>query len=107
MQRRGVIEESQPLDIPVVLVRRNGDLRFCVDYTELNEVTKKDCFQLPRIRDIQETLVGAKRLSTLDLKNGYWQVDLHPDKAKTAFSMGQGLWQCSHAFWPLQRSSDV
>jgi hypothetical protein len=39
-------------------------------------------------------LAGAKWFSTMDLKSGYWQVDLHPDdKEKTAFLMGQGLWQ--------------
>jgi hypothetical protein len=38
-------------------------------------------------------LAGAKLFSTLDLKSGYWQMDLHPDVKKTLFSMGQGLWQ--------------
>jgi hypothetical protein len=53
MQRRGVIEESDsPWSSPVVLVRKkNGELRFCVDYRKLRDVTKKDCFPLPRIDD--------------------------------------------------------
>jgi hypothetical protein len=96
MKERGVIEESDsPWSSPVVLVRKkNGDLRFCVDYGKLNAVTKKDCFPLPRIDDTLDTLAGAKWFSTLDLKSGYWQVALHPDdKEKTAFSTGQGLWQ--------------
>jgi hypothetical protein len=41
-----------------------------------------------------DTLVGSKWFSTLDLKSGYWQVDLHPDDTeKTTFSTGQRLWQ--------------
>jgi hypothetical protein len=95
MQRHGVIEESDcPWSYPVVLVRKkNGEIRFCVDYRKLNDVTKKDCFSLPRINDTLDTLAGAKWFSTLDLKSGYWQVDVHPDdKEKTAFSTGQVLW---------------
>jgi hypothetical protein len=62
MQRHGVIEESDsPWSSPVVLVRKkNGELRFCVDYRKLNDVTKKDCFPLPRIEDTLDTLSGAK-----------------------------------------------
>jgi hypothetical protein len=95
MQRRGVIEESESTwSSPVVLVRKkNGELRLCVDYRKLNEVTRKD-FPLPRIDDTLDTLAGAKWYSNLDVKSGYWQVDVHPDdKEKTAFSSGQGLWQ--------------
>jgi hypothetical protein len=95
MQRHGVIEESEsPWSSPVVLVRKkNGELRFCVDYRKLNDVTKKGCFPLHRIDDTLDTLAGAKWFSTLGLKSGYWQVDVHPDdKEKTAFSTGQGLW---------------
>jgi hypothetical protein len=96
MTSKGVIEESDsPWSTPVVLDRKkDGSLRFCVDYRRLNDVTKKDCFPLPRIDDTLDTLAGAKWFSTLDLESGYWQVALHPeDKEKTAFSTGQRLWQ--------------
>jgi hypothetical protein len=96
MKRKGVIEESQgPWSSPVVLVRKkNGDYRFCVDYRKLNNVIKKNCFPLPRFDDTLDTLAGTKWFSTLDLKSGYWQGALHPDdKEKTAFSTAQGLWQ--------------
>jgi hypothetical protein len=73
MQCRRVIEESDnPWSSPVVLVRKkNGELRFCVDYRKLNDVTKKDWFPLPRIDNTLDTLSGAKWFSTLDLKSGY------------------------------------
>jgi hypothetical protein len=65
-----------------------------MDYRKLNDVTRKDCFAVPRIDNTLDTLAEATWVSTLDLKSSYWQVDLHPDnKEKTAFSMGQGLWQ--------------
>jgi hypothetical protein len=92
MQRRGIIEESDsPWSSPVVLVRKkNGELRFCMDYRKLN-VNKKGCFALPCIEETLDTLAGAKWFSTPDLKSGYWQVDVHPDdREKTAFSTGQG-----------------
>jgi hypothetical protein len=92
MQCRGIIEESErPWSSPVVLVRKkNGELRFCGDYFKLNNVTNKDCFPPTRIDDTLDTPAGAKWFSTIDLKSGHWQVDVHPDdKEKTAFSTGQ------------------
>jgi hypothetical protein len=91
MKKRGVIEESDsPWSSPVVLVgKKNGDLWYSVEYGRLNDVTQKG---LPRIDDTLDKLAGAKRFSTLDLKNGYSQVALHPNaKEKTAFSTGHGL----------------
>ncbi|GFW79593.1 retrovirus-related Pol polyprotein from transposon 412 [Trichonephila clavipes] len=54
----------------------------------------KDSYPLPRIDDTLDTLSGHKWFSTLDLRSGYWQVEIHPeDREKTAFTSGQGLWQ--------------
>jgi hypothetical protein len=68
MQHRGVIEESgRTWSSPVILERKkNEEFRFCVDYRKLKDVTKKDCFQLPRTDDILDTLAGARWFSTLD-----------------------------------------
>lgn len=96
MRRSGVIEPSiSPWCSPVVLVKKkDGTLRFCIDYRRLNDVTKKDSYPLPRIDDTLDTLNGMKWFSTLDLKSGYWQVEIKDkDKEKTAFSTGKGLWQ--------------
>lgn len=97
VEQLGVTDESDSTwSSPVVLVRKkNGHLRFCVDYRYLNDVTKKkNCFQLPRIDDSLDTLSGDKYFSTLDLSSGFWKAVLHPDdKEKTAFSTGRELWQ--------------
>ncbi|GFY31200.1 retrovirus-related Pol polyprotein from transposon 17.6 [Trichonephila clavipes] len=98
MKNNDVIEpSSSPCASPIVLVRKkDGSTRFCVDYRRLNDVTKKDSYPLPSIDDTLDTLAGNTWFSTLDLKSGYWQVELHPDdkeKTATAFTTGQGLWQ--------------
>ena len=96
MQSRGVIQpSSSPWASPVVLVRKkDGSLRFCIDYRHLNLVTKPDVFPLPRLDDLLDQLGQSKFFSTLDLASGYWQVKVHPDaREKTAFITHQGLYE--------------
>ena len=84
---------SSPWASPVVMVRkRDGTHRFCVDFRELNSVTKADTFPLPKIDDLLDQLGAARYFSTLDLASGYWQIRMHPDSVeKTAFVTPQGL----------------
>lgn len=96
MQQKGVIRESiSSWSSPIVLVKKkDGKLRFCVDYRELNKITVKDAYPLPRINDILDTLGGAAFYSTLDLTSGYWQMEVdEKDRCKTAFSYGRGLYE--------------
>ena len=96
MLDQDIIESSKsPWSSPVVLVRKkDGSFRFCVDYRRLNAVTCKDAHPLPRVDDCLDALSGAKVFSTLDCASGYWQVELRPeDREKTAFSTGENLYQ--------------
>ncbi|KAG8176259.1 hypothetical protein JTE90_021356 [Oedothorax gibbosus] len=79
MQSNDIIEpSSSPWASPIVLVRKkDGKTRFCVDYRRLNDITKKDSYPLPRIDETLDTLVGNRWFTTLDLKSGYWQVKIH------------------------------
>ena len=81
----------------VVLVRKkDGGMRFCIDLRKLNNRTIKDGYSLPRIEDTLDCLHGAVWFSTLDLKSGYWHVELEEEaKPLTAFTMGPlGFWEC-------------
>ena len=92
----GQIEPSDsPWSAPVVLVtKKDGGTRFCVDYRRLNLATVKDAYPLPRIDDTLDMLAGKRWCSTLDLASGYWQVSLSPDaQCKTAFATHSGLFQ--------------
>ena len=94
----GAIRKSfSPWASAVVLVRKkDGGLRLCIDLRKLNNRTIKDGYSLPRIDDTLDCLHGAKWFSTLDLKSGYWQVELEEEaKPLTAFTMGPlGFWEC-------------
>uniref|UniRef100_A0A671UWP7 ribonuclease H n=1 Tax=Sparus aurata TaxID=8175 RepID=A0A671UWP7_SPAAU len=86
-------ESSSPYASPIVLARKkDGSLRMCVDYRQLNSKTRKDAFPLPRIEESLDALSGACWFTTLDLASGYNQVPVtESDKPKSAFCTPFGL----------------
>ncbi|MCG8432109.1 MAG: reverse transcriptase family protein, partial [Candidatus Omnitrophica bacterium] len=94
---RGIMEESNSpwASAPVVVAKKDGTSRFCVDFRRLNSLTKVDSYPLPKFDDCVDSLHGSQFFCSLDLQSGYWQVPLksEKDKEKTAFLTKQGLFQ--------------
>ena len=88
---------SSPVASAIVLVRKKyGNLRFCIDLRKLNNRTLKDSYSLPRIEHVLDQLLGSTFITTLDLKAGYWQVEMVEEcKPYTAFTCGPlGFYEC-------------
>lgn len=96
MSANNIISPSNsPYASPVVLVKKkDGQMRFCVDYRKLNEKTKKSNYPLPNIDDIMTYFGGSTLYSSLDLLSGYWQIEMSETAKKlTAFVVpGLGEW---------------
>ena len=96
MLERGIIQEFlSPWSSPVVLVKeKKWSIKFCCDFRRLNQVTRKDSFPMPLVSDTLDALSGTQYFLTLDLKSGYWQIELHPSaRKKTASVTHNGLYE--------------
>ena len=83
-----------PWSIPVVIVnKKDNTKRFCVDFRQLNKITKKNSYPLPVIDEILALLGKARYFTTLDLKSGYWQVAMDEGDREKTFTCHAGLFE--------------
>ncbi|MCG8033357.1 MAG: DDE-type integrase/transposase/recombinase, partial [Candidatus Thiodiazotropha taylori] len=96
MLQAGVIEPSvSPWSSNIVLItKKDGSTRFCVDYRKVNLLTKKDSYPLPNISQCLDALAGSVYFNCMDINSGYWQIGVaKEDREKTAFATSMGLFQ--------------
>lgn len=92
----GVTQESEsPYSSPIVVLRKkNGEVRLCIDYRKLNALTIRDAYALPNLEEPFSALAGSKWFSVMDLKSGYYQIEMEErDKPKTAFVCPLGFYE--------------
>ena len=95
--------ESQWASAVVLVRKKDGSLRFCIDLRKLNSRTVKDTYSIPRIEDSLDSLNGSCIFTSIDLKAGYWQVELDEDSIPlTAFTVGPlGFYECVRMLFGL------
>ncbi|KAK7095116.1 hypothetical protein V1264_006567 [Littorina saxatilis] len=97
MLKMGVIRESSsPYSSPVVVVKKkDGTNRVCIDFRKVNKITVFDPEPMPTATDLFRQLTGSKIFSKIDLSKGYWQIPVREeDIPKTAFATPDGTYEC-------------
>ena len=103
MLEQGIIQPSaSEFSSPVLLVpKKDGGYRFCVDYRQLNSITLKSKFPVPIFDKLMDELENAKWFSTLDLRAGFHQILLQPgEEYKTTFQTHLGHYEFRDGIWP-------
>lgn len=90
-----VVPSTSEWSSPIVVVKKkDGGIRLCVDYRAVNDITIKDSFPLPKINDLLENLYGAAFFASMDLQKGFHQIEMAPESCcKTAFAVPWGLYE--------------
>ena len=110
LKAKGVIRESSsPWASPIVLVKKkDGGVRPCVDYRKVNELVKPDGFPLPRIQDCLDAVAGSELFSTFDLTSGYFQIPLvEEDIPKSAFVCKYGHYEMTRMPFGLNNAAST
>lgn len=110
MLRLGVIERSHSPWASLVMFapKKNGTLRFCVDYRRLNSVTVRDTYSIPKMDECIDSLGNAKVFTTLYCNKGYWQMPLAKDSRElTAFTCHAGLYRFLHMVFGLTNAPET
>ncbi len=96
MLNKGVIvpSSSEWASAPVLVRKKDGSVRYCIDFRAVNSLCVKDAFPIPNLDECLDTLSGCKYMSTLDMAAGYWQIEVDPaDRHKLAFITRYGLFE--------------